>query len=194
VNRRLGFQAAVDEAKAAGADVTVTEVPGFPNEAWFAAQGAALAGDVDAVIGSFGADVWVQPIAAAGKAGTVSVGSFGGITDFYKQTFADGSVSAIAAEPTERFGIAVAQIVNAVDGNADALKENGMATNTPQSLWIVTNPEAFTTLYDYEKGDGRAHYSTELVNLVKNLNPEASAATLQELIAAYSLESLLAGK
>ena len=194
VNRRLGFQAAVDEAKAAGADITVTEVPGFPNEAWFAAQGAALAGDVDAVIGSFGADVWVQPIAAAGKAGAVSVGSFGGITDFYKQTFADGSVSAIAAEPTERFGIAVAQILNAVDGNADALKENGMATNAPQSLWIVTNPEAFTTLYDYEKGAGRAQYSTGLVNLIKNLNPEASVATLQELIEAYSLESLLAGK
>jgi hypothetical protein len=194
INRKAGFQAAVKEAEAKGAKITVTEVPGFPNEAWFAAQGAALAGDVDAVIGSFGADVWVQPIAASGKGGKVIVGSFGAMNDFYKQTFADGSVSAIAAEPTERFGIAVAQIVNAVDGNADALKENGLATNSAQTLWIVTKPETFTTLYTYEKGDGRAQYSMGLTKLVKTLNPEASLATLQELIKAYSLESILAGK
>ena len=116
------------------------------------------------------------------------------MNDFYKQTFADGSVSAIAAEPTERFGIAVAQIVNAVDGNADALKENGLATNAAQTLWIVTKPETFTTLYAYEKGDGRAQYSMGLTKLVKNLNPEASLSTLQQLIKAYSLESILAGK
>ena len=190
INRQAGFQAAVDEAKAAGADITVNVVPGFPNESWFAAQGAALAGEVDAVVGSFGADVWVQPIAASGKTG-ITVGSFGAMNDFYKQTFADGSVSAIAAEPTERFGIAVAQIINAVDGNADALKENGMATNAPQMLWIVTDPETFTTLYGYEKGDGRAQYSEKLVDLIVNLNPDASVATLKEFIDAYSVEAIL---
>lgn len=190
INRKAGFQAAVDEVKKAGTEITVAEVPGFPNEAWFAAQGAALAGDVDAVVGSFGADVWVQPIAASDKAGKVIVGSFGAMNDFYKQTFADGSVSAIAAEPTERFGMAVAMIVNAVDGNADALKENGLATNTPQTLWIVTSPETFTTLYGYEKGDGRVQYSMGLTKLVKALNPDASAATLKELVKAYSLEAI----
>jgi len=194
VNRKQGFQAAVKDAEGKGAKITVAEVPGFPNEAWFAAQGAALAGDVDAVIGRFGADVWVQPIAAAKKSDKVIVGSFGGITDFYKQTFADGSVSAIAAEPSERFGMAVAQIVNAVDGNADALKENGMATNAAEALWIVTSPESFTRLYDYEHGNGRAQFSKQLPKLIKNLNPDASPATLQELIKAFSLESILASK
>lgn len=138
INRKAGFRAAIDEATAAGAEITVEEVSGFPNEDWFATQGAALAGDVDAVIGSFGADVWVQPIASAGKTDEIIVGSFGAMTDFYKQTFGDGSVSAIAAEPTEKWGIAVAQIINAVDGNADALEVDGLATNVPQSLWIVT--------------------------------------------------------
>ncbi len=99
---------------------------------------------MDAVVTSFGADVWVQPIAASGKTG-IAIGSFGAISDFYKQTFADGSVSAIVAEPTERFGIGVAQILNAVDGNADALEENGAATNAVQSVWIITSAEDFTT-------------------------------------------------
>ena len=182
------------QATAAGAEITVNEVPGFPDEAWFAAQGAALAGDVDAVVASFGADVWVQPIAAAGKADTVIVGSFGAISDFYQQTFADGSVSAIAAEPTERFGIGVAQIINAVDGNADALEENGMATNAAQTLWIVTDVDTFNMLYDYEHGDGRAQFSEKLVDLIANLNPDASVTTLQELVKAYSLESILANQ
>jgi len=190
VTRKAGFQAAVDEAMAAGTEIIVTEVPGFPNEAWFAAQGAALAGDVDAVVTSFGADVWVQPIAASGKTG-IAIGSFGAISDFYKQTFADGSVSAIVAEPTERFGIGVAQIINAVDGNADALEENGMATNAIQSVWIITSAEDFATLYDYEHGAGRAEYSKNLVDLIVNLNPNANIDTLKELIQGYSLEAIL---
>ena len=190
INRKAGFQAAIDEAIAGGAAITVSEVPGFPNEAWFAAQGAALAGDVDAVVGGFGADVWVQPIAASGKTAAITVGSFGAVNDFYKQTFSDGSVSAIAAEPSERFGIAVAQIVNAVDGNADALKENGLATNLNDVLWIITSPADFTTLYDFEHGDGRAQLSAKLVDLVKNLNPDASVTTLQDFVKSYSLDSI----
>jgi len=187
INRQAGFQAAVDEA---GADVTVNVVPGFPDEAWFAAQGAALAGDVDAVVGSFGADVWVQPVAASGKS-DVMIGSFGAISDFYKQTMADGSVAAIVAEPTERFGIGVAQIINAVDGNAGALKVDGMPTNARQQLWVVTSAETFDTLYAYEHGAGREAYSAKLPDLIMNLNPEANVDTLQALIDAYSLEAIL---
>jgi len=190
INRQAGFQAAVDEAIANGAEITVSVVPGFPNEAWFAAQGAALAGDVDAVVASFGADVWVQPIAASGKT-DIAVGSFGGIADFYKQTMADGSVSAIAAEPSKRFGIGVAQIVNAVDGNADVLEENGMATNSPQNLWVVTSSEMFTTLDAFENGEGRAQYSEKLLDLIVNMNPDANIDTVKELIDAYSLDAIL---
>ena len=191
VDRKAGFQSAIDEAVAAGAEITVNEVSGFPNEDWFAAQGAALAGDVDAVIGSFGADVWVQPIASAGKTDEIIVGSFGAMTDFYQQTFSDGSVSAIAAEPTEKWGIAVAQIVNAVDGNADTLEVDGVATNAPQSLWIVTDNDMFEILYDFENGEGRKQYSEGLLDLIVNLNPDASVETLSELIEGYSLEAIL---
>lgn len=192
IQRKGGFEAAIDEANAAGAEITVEEVSGFPNEDWFAAQGAALAGDVDAVIGSFGADVWVQPIASAGKTDEIIVGSFGAMTEFYQQTFGDGSVSAIAAEPTEKYGIAVAQIINAVDGNADALEVDGAATNASQTLWIVTENDAFTTLYDFENGNGRKQYSEGLIDLIVNLNPDASVATVEELIDAYSLDAVMA--
>lgn len=192
VNRKQGFLAAVDEAKKAGKDIQVSEVPGFPDEAWFAAQGAALAKDVDGVVGSFGAEVWAQPIAAANKADKIKVASFGAITDFYKQMFSTGLVTAIAAEPTERFGIAVAQIINAVDGNAAALQDNQAATNAPQKLWVVTSPDDFTKVAAYEAGDGRAQFSKQLVKLVKNLNPDASLTTLTDLIKAYSLEAIVA--
>jgi hypothetical protein len=190
INRKAGFDAAVKEATDKGAKITVKEVPGFPDEAWFAAQAAALSGDVDAVLGSFGAEVWVQPVATAGKQGKLAIGSFGGILDFYKQTVNGGLVSAIAAEPSERFGIAVAQIVNAVDGNADALKENGLATNAQQKLWIVTSPDQFNKLWEYEQGSGRMEYSKKLTQLVKKINPNASAATLKELIQAYTIEAI----
>ncbi len=195
INRKAGFQVAVDEAKKAGATITVTEVPGFPNEAWFAAQGAALAGDADAVVSSFGPEIWIQPITAGNKAAVIIVGSFGAISpstvDMYKGMYASGLFSAIATEPTERFGIGIAQIVNAVDGNADALKENGAATNAAQSLWIITNADAYYKISGYEMGAGRAEYSKGLTKLIKNLNPDASYTTLLDLIKAYMLASIV---
>ena len=194
VNRKAGFQAAVDEAKSAGKTIEVTEVPGFPNESWFAAQGAALAKDIDAVVTSFSADVWVQPIAAANKTDQVIVGAFGAITDFYQQAFDSGLVSAIAAEPTERFGIAVAQIVNAVDGNAAALQDGGAPTNLPEELWVIKSKDEFAKVATFEAGDGRMEYSKGLTQLVKNLNGDASVDTLKELIQAYSLQSILQSK
>ena len=193
VNRKAGFQAAVDEAKGAGKTIEVTEVPGFPNESWFAAQGAALAKDIDAVVTSFSADVWAQPIAAANKSDQVIVGAFGGITDFYQQVFDSGLVTAIAAEPTERFGIAVAQILNAVDGNAAALQDDGAPTNLTQELWVIKSKDEYGQVAAFEAGEGRMQYSQELTRLIKNLNPDASVATLQELIEAYSLEAIVAG-
>lgn len=193
VNRRLGFQAAVDEATKAGTAVTVNEVPGFPDESWFAAQGAALAGDVDGVVGSFGAEVWAQPILSANKADAIKVVSFGAINDFYKQMFESGLVTAVAAEPTERFGIGVAQIVNAVDGNAEALEDGGAATNAAQSLWIVKSTDEFNALYAFETGEGRQAYSKTLTQLIKNLNPEANIDTLRGLIDGYTLKSILGG-
>lgn len=195
INRKAGFTTAVEEATAAGATITINEVPGFPNEAWFAAQGAALASEADAVITSFGPEVWLQPISAANKAEVLTIGSFGAISpssaDLYKQMFDNGMFSAMATEPSERFGIGIAQIVNAVDGNADALKENGEATRAAQTLWIITNAEDYTKVSGFEMGDGRKEYSKGLVNLIKNINPDASYATLVDLIQAYSLEAIV---
>ncbi len=39
------------------------------------------------------------------------------------------------------FGFAVPMIVNAVEGNAEALKENNTATNLQQSFWLISNVE-----------------------------------------------------
>lgn len=190
VNRLAGFQAAVDEAKAAGKQIDVTIVPGFPDDSWFAAQGAALAKDVDGVVGSFGAEVWAQPITAANKADKIKVASFGSINDFYKQMFGAGLVTAIAAEPPERFGIGVAQIINAVDGNAAALQDGG-PTNAVEPLWVVTSPDEFNAISTFESGDGRVQFSKQLTQLVKNLNPDANVDSLKSLIDLYSKKAIL---
>lgn len=198
VNRKQGFLDAVNEAKAKGAKISVVEVPGFPNESWFAAQGAALAGDIDAVVSSFGPEIWIQPITAAGKAKTVTVGAFGSIApstvDLFKGMFASGLFSAIAAEPSERFGIAVAMIVNAADGNGAALRKNGEATRDAEALWVITNAQDLSKVMDFELGNGRAQYSKDLMKLVKKINPAAGNAAILELIKGFSLEAIKARK
>ena len=66
VNRAEGFKAAAEKY-----GIEYIEVAGFPGDAFFADQAAALSEDVDGVAASFnGLDFWAQPIAVAGKTET----------------------------------------------------------------------------------------------------------------------------
>jgi len=191
VNRRKGFLKAVEEAKAAGKEVTVIDVSGFPGDSFFAGQTSALTQDIEAVCASFaGADFWIQPIATAGKTGQVKLGTIGALSDTYKEAFENGTVDYLASANIQRFGIAAAMCINAVTGNADALKKDGVATDLVQGYWSITNSDEYNEIAELVYGDEKVYSGEELKTIVKVANPDANAKTLEDLVGSWTLEDI----
>lgn len=177
VDRRNGF---IDAAEKYGLEYI--EVTGFPGEAFFADQAAALSEDIDGVAASFnGLDFWAQPIAAAGKTETAPLATLGSVSQAYADAFQSGSVAYVTASNVSRFAIAAMLLVNAVDGNADSLQENGRAGVYVTGRWDLVDYESAQMAADVA---GDVYTFEELQALIVNINPDASAATIQEIIEA----------
>lgn len=187
VNRQAGFTEALGDS-----NVNVIIVSGFPGDQFFADQAAALGTEgLDAVCASFnGLDFWAQPIASAGLSETVKLATVGSLNQNYVDAFNNGSVSFLAAANIQRFGLAVSMILNAVDGNADALKANGVATNINSSMWAIDNAKDCATLYEIQNNE-KIFSVDDVLSLCKKINPDASATTLTDLVESSTLENLL---
>ncbi len=176
VNRKSGFEDAI-----ADSDIEVIDVAGFPGDAFFADQSAALSEDIDGVAASFnGLDFWAQPIATAGKTETVPLATIGSITKEYVGAFEDGSVSLLFSGNGQRFGIGVALIINAVDGNAKALQVDGKIGSYISDMWKIDSADAAKEYYEVTQGDGVYRYE-DLMSIIVNVNPDANADTLKAL-------------
>lgn len=185
--RQQGFMEALE-----GSSVKIVTVSGFPGDQFFADQAAALGTEgLDAVCASFnGVDFWAQPIASAGLTDTVKLATIGSINQAYVDAFNGGSVSLVASANIQRFGIAIGMICNAVDGNADALKLDGAATNAPDDIWIVKSAEDCQKLFDLQNGE-KVYTADEIKSLSVKVNPSANAQTITDLLASAKLENLL---
>lgn len=187
INRQNGFLDALKDSS-----VKVITVSGFPGDQFFADQAAALSTEgLDAVCASFnGLDFWAQPIASTGLSETVKLATIGSVTQNFVDAFSSGTVSLLAATDIQRFGFGVGIICNAVDGNADALKVDGKATNAAEDIWIIQNSDDCKALYDVQVNE-KVYSVEDIMSLSVKVNPNASATTIADLLAGATMESLL---
>jgi len=177
VNRQAGFNDAIKDA-----GIEVITVSGFPGDTFFADQAAALSEDIDGVAASFnGLDFWAQPIATAGKTESVPIATVGSITSEYVTAFENGSVQCLISANVQRFGIGVALIVNAVDGNAEALQVDGVIGEYSSGAWCIDSVEAAKEYLAMTEGAGVYRYE-DLMSIIVNVNPDANADTLKALV------------
>ena len=67
---------------AAGVELNIIDISGFPSDAFFAQQANVLSQDIDAVCASFNAlNTWAQPIVSAGKKDKVLLTTIGSINE-----------------------------------------------------------------------------------------------------------------
>lgn len=192
VERREGFLAAVKEAQDAGKAIEVIDVSGFPGDSFFADQAAALSKDIDAVCASFnGVDFWAQPIASAGKADTVPLATIGSLNKDFLTAFENGSISYLLSTNIQRFGIGVGMIINAVDGNAAALKEDGLATNKADGYWEISSAQDCAKILEIQTG-AKVYTAEDIASLIQNYNADASSKTIDGLIEKGTIDSILA--
>lgn len=192
VDRQNGFKAAIEEASLVFDDAVIT-VSGFPTDSFFAAQQAALSEDIDAVCASFnGVDYWVSPMASNGLTDTVPLASYGSLTDTYIQAMEDGALAVLASVNVQKYGIEVAMIFNAVNGDVAVLKEDGVtATKVSIPVWLFTNIDDAKSIYDIQENE-KIFTAEDILSLCTSENEAASYQTMLDLLDSASVENLLA--
>jgi hypothetical protein len=193
VERVRGIQAAIDEANKSGKDVKIVkEINGFPDEAFFSAQAEALGMDVDGVLATFnGAEIWMQPIQAAGKKGKIKISTVASIDDMYKAAFESGDMAVLAAQLVESFGISVPMIVNAVEGNSDLIRNaDGTAASIKGDNVVIRDKDTFMKYYNIEATGVWAYSGEDMQKLIKGYNKDAKYADYVKLIADQDINSI----
>lgn len=185
VDRQKGFLEAI------GDKVKVVTVSGFPGDQFFASQAAALATEgLQAVVASFnGVDFWAQPIASAGLK-DVKLATLGAINDSYLKAFHNNQLSFLVAGNIQANGFAVTSILNAVDGNADKVRDNGVALNYQVPTFIVNKTEEIEKILAVQT-EQKIFSAEDLKKTIVSLNPAATAQTIKALADSGSKEAVM---
>ena len=185
IDRQEGFLAGLE----AGGYTNFTDadlVQGWPGTDDFAAaQSAVISGDYDAVVSSFNVAMWFQPVMESGK--DIALAAIGEANETYNDFMSMGIVRAVVYDCEETvFGVYVPMMINAVMG----YEEDG-ALEIPVQRWTITTAEEMNAVYNYHAEGNWFAPAEAVANCLKAINPDATAATLEETYN-VSLEAAIA--
>lgn len=192
VNRKAGFEAGIEEAKAGGANIEIVqEVEGWPGtDSFAAAQSSVLTMDIDAIASTFDVAMWFQPVMESGLQDSVKLACIGEVSDTYHDFFNSGLVSVIVYDNEETmFGNAVPMILNAVDGNK-LVNEDGSAILFPVERWTITTPEEFNAIYDVHDAGEFIITAEDMAQLIVSLNPDATTESFTSYYGGFTIDSI----
>ena len=179
VDRQAG---ALDGIAAAQADGSATRfdpaediIEGFPNDAWFAAQAAALAGDYDGLVITFDAFTWFQPIIDSGK--DFKVGCIGTVNDTYKAFMENGTVLALVYDcPEVVFGSVFTNLMNAATGHIELTRDaSGAPLSNHVPRWTLSDAESFNAVYEKHANGEYFITAEEMSTVLGGINPNATS-------------------
>ncbi len=148
-----------------GEGVETIVVAGFPDmgDGFFIPQSNALTTEgVDGIATTYNAlDFWVQPAATAGL--NVPIATIGAVTDGFVGALADGTIKVLVAANIERYGLQVAMIWQAVNGNK-IVDADGFAPMIKQSYITFTDGETANAYNELMKTE-HIYSAEELMNM-----------------------------
>ncbi len=199
VDRQVGFIAGIEAAQADGYNVQFDAsediLEGWPGtDDYTAGQSKALSLDYDAIaVSSSGIDVWIQPIAEAGKSDTVKIAGVGGVTDSLLEVAQTGELALLIYECEEIvFGNAVVMMLNAATGNEDIARLSSDEVEAiTVSRWYITTAEEYTAIY--EKHDAGEYFisAEDMAQLFPVYNEDASYEGLFDFYASFTLDAVV---
>ncbi|MCD8216830.1 MAG: BMP family protein [Clostridiales bacterium] len=200
IDRQSGFEAGIAAAQADGYEITYDAsadvVEGWPGTDDFtAAVSTMLASDYDGAAVSFNAATLFQPIADAGKEGSVSVAAIGGVNDTYYDAVNNGVVTTIVYDCEEVvFGNAVVQILNAVTGHVDATRtaddESGLVLTY---RWTIADADSFNAIYDYHDSGNYFVSADDMTQYLAEFNEDVTFEDVNAYYSSFDLDTALAG-
>lgn len=104
--------------------------------------------------------------------------------------FQKGKIGYVAGKYQSEIGPAFAAILNAVTGNAAALRENGKAFRLHQGFWTAASFEEYDSLYALARGAAVNAYNYEDLNsVILTRTPGADFAAFKALTESFTYEA-----
>lgn len=191
VQMRNGFFAALEEY---GFDGELTEITGFPSDDWYAQQATALADmSVDCIASGLGGiTFWVQPIMSAERTDSLDLVALGGaLDDVYYNAYRDGVVNYILVNNTQIRSYSIVCLLNALNGDLDVVKPDGVSRLLGIFSWEVTDVKDFEKVYEMSLNE-RILNVDDIRSMIKALNPDATFEANAKLVTEKDLDVIAA--
>lgn len=119
-----------------------------------------------------------------------------GIIDCYTATnselYANGNLQYLCGKYSSIIGPAFAAMYNALTGYAEDFREDGKAFSIIQGFWTSEDAEDFNKKYELSAGIAKNAYSySDILEVIKEHNPEATLDDLRELGESWEYEAAL---
>ena len=190
VRGQQGFNQAFADA---GYDIEIVELPGFPNDEWFAQQAGILADPtIEAVSGLATPNFWAQPLANAGRDDILLVSGSGAFDQTNMKAMEDGVLDFTNFGNVEEQGMCIVMLINALNGDLDMVKPNGVVELIDANLWVYDNYEDAKAVYDVTTGTEHLIDINDICTMIKDLNPDATFDTMLEIYGETDLNTILA--
>lgn len=188
VSAKNGFYETI---KNANYDMEIVELPGFPNDEWFAAQASILADPtVEAVTGLATPNFWAQPIANANRDDIILVSPSGSMDETNMKAFENGVMEYVVLQNHEEFAINLIFLINALNGDLDVVKPDGNVQLVDSNSWAFDNYADAKEVYDMLNSDEHFISAEDILAHVKALNPDVTYDDIIELIRTTDLDKV----
>ncbi|MHB8128006.1 MAG: type 1 periplasmic-binding domain-containing protein [Mobilitalea sp.] len=190
VKGQQGFNDAIKEANS---EIEIIDLPGFPNDDWFATQASILADpDLEAVAGLATPNFWAQPITTANRQDILLVSASGALDATNKAAMEDGSLDFICFNNVEEHALNIIMLINALDGDLDMVKPDGATMLIDANLWQAASSEYFNSVYAMANGDEHLIDINDFCSLIKALNTDATFNDISTLLGETDLDAIVA--
>ena len=188
-----GQQGFNDALSAAGSDMEVIDLPGFPNDDWFATQASILADpDLEAVAGLATPNFWAQPMITASRQDILLVSASGALDGTNKAALEDGSLDFICFNNVEEHALNIIILINALNGDLDMVKPDGSTVLVDANCWEASDSAFFDTVYDMANSDEHIIDINDFCSLIKGLNPDVTFDDVYTIIGETDLDAIKA--
>lgn len=198
MDRQEGFIDGIATAQEDGYEIVFNEaediIEGWPGTDEFAAaQSAALAKDYDGVAASFsGLEVWVQPIASAGKSDSIKLAGTSVVSESLLSIAESGQLASLIYQCEELvFGNGVVMIINAVNGHPELSKGDSGVGVIPVNFWNITNGDEFSAIYDEHAAGEYYITAQDLTQCFPEFNEDANFESIRDYYSSITMESVL---
>lgn len=195
VDRYKGFKDAIKdfESKNANEKVTVEEMGGFPNDAWFASQAKMISSNPDAIIATFSGEfLWLQPLADQKKAGKIKLGTISSLNDVSAKAFSDGSLNYLSAMYPQITGLSFALLYDTIAGNGKVYRNDGEPFNYDMKMVNVKSAGEMKKWMEVLKADVPPYSADDLKKVMKVTNSKATLDNFKDLCATSSYDDIVA--